>query len=89
MWGLAGPVQTDEGWAVLMKTGHRAPTLRPLEREREQIKNRLYNERRSQAILNFVNDLEKKAKVEINEANLKQVKPTMEPSRPPAPQHKH
>ena len=89
MWGLAGPVKIDDGWAVLMKTGHRSITLRPLDRERERIKNRLYNERRSQAILDFVKDLEKKAKVEINEANLKQVKPTMEPTRPPAPQHKH
>ena len=89
MWGLAGPIKIDKGWAVLMKTGHRQAVVRPLEREKEQIKNRLYNERRSSAILDFVTSLEKKANVQINEANLSQVKPTMTPTRPPAPQHKH
>ena len=89
MWGLAGPIQTDLGWAVLMKTGHRQAVVRPLEREKEQIKNRLYNERRSSAILDFVTALEKKANVKIDEANLSKVKPTLVPTRPPAPQHKH
>ena len=89
MWGLAGPVKTDLGWAVLMKTGYRKPQVRPLDREREQIKNRLYNERRSKAILDFVNALEKKANVKIDEKNLAKVKPTMEPVRPPAPKHQH
>jgi peptidyl-prolyl cis-trans isomerase C len=89
MWGLAGPVKTSLGWAVLMKTGYRKAQVRPLDREREQIKNRLYNERRSKAILDFVNALEKKANVKIDEKNLAKVKPTMEPVRPPAPKHQH
>jgi len=89
MWALAGPVKTDEGWAVLMKTGHRAPIIKPFEREKEQIKNRIYNERRSQAILDFVKGLETRAQVKINDKNLGLVRPKMEPGKPPAPQHAH
>ncbi len=89
MWGLAGPIKTDKGWAVLMKTGNRDAVTRPLSREKEQIKNRIYNERRSEAIVNFVKKLEVEAKVKIDEANLSIVKPKMEPDRPPAPKHRH
>jgi hypothetical protein len=47
--------------------------------ERDHIKNRLYNERRVKALEKYVEELEKKAKVEINAANLAKVKIDMTP----------
>lgn len=83
MWQLSGVVQHPKGFAVLMKTGERAPLNRPLKMERDRIKNRLYNEKRLAAVNKYMEDLQKKAKVEIIKENLSKVKLKLTKSPPP------
>ena len=78
-WQYVGPIKIEKGWAIAMKTGEVDESSRPLAVERDRIKNRLYNERRVKALEKYVDDLEKKAKVEINDANLAKVKIDMTP----------
>jgi peptidyl-prolyl cis-trans isomerase C len=85
LWAIAGPIKTDKGFVVLMKTGQLEPIDRPLEMEKTGIRNRLYNERRTKAVEKFMDDLQAKAKVQINEANLAKVK--IDPSMGPVPPH--
>ncbi len=74
MWEVGGPVKTAQGQVVLMKTGHRPKLERPFETEKLRIKNRLFAERRFAAVNRFVEQLQAKAKVEIFEDNLGQVR---------------
>ena len=73
MWEIGGPVRTDQGFVVLMKTGHRPAVDRSFEAEKNRIKNRLFNERRFAAVNRYVEQLQAKAKVEVIEANLGKV----------------
>lgn len=73
LWTLGGPVQTQQGFAVLMKTGETQPIERSLDSERERIKNRLFNERRLKALEKFVEKLQAKASVKIFDKNLEKV----------------
>lgn len=79
LWRVGPPVQTDEGWVVLMRTGEMDAVNRPLELERNRIKNRLYNQRRLKAVEKFVDDLQARAKVQIIDKNLSQVKVDLDP----------
>jgi peptidyl-prolyl cis-trans isomerase C len=88
-WQLVGPVQLPadgkvKGWAVAMKTGEIEAIDRPLAMEKDRIKNRLYNERRMKALEQYVDGLQKKSKIEINDGNLARVKIDMsiEPGKP-------
>jgi peptidyl-prolyl cis-trans isomerase C len=74
LWSYAGPVKTERGFAVLMKTGELEAINRPVELEKVRIRNRLYNEKRMKALEKFVDDLQAKAKVQVNDANLAKVK---------------
>jgi parvulin-like peptidyl-prolyl isomerase len=83
MWTFAGPLKLDDKWAIVLKTGDMPGTNRPLEMERNRIRNRLYNERRLKAVEDFVKQLQESAKVEILEKNLAKVK-TKDAPQPPA-----
>jgi peptidyl-prolyl cis-trans isomerase C len=74
LWAVGGPIKTDKGWVVVMKTGQMAAVNRPLETESNRIKNQLFNERRLQAVEKYVAKLQAKVKVKIYEGNLAQVK---------------
>jgi peptidyl-prolyl cis-trans isomerase C len=73
LWAFAGPIQTGQKWAILLKTGDVTGVDKPLRMERDRIRNRLFNERRLQAVERFVKDLQSKAKIEILDGNLKKV----------------
>jgi parvulin-like peptidyl-prolyl isomerase len=79
LWRVGPPVQTEEGWVVLMKTGEMDAVNRPLELEKNRIKNRLYNQRRLKALEKFVDDLQARAKVQIVDKNLSKVKVDLDP----------
>lgn len=91
MWTVGGPVQTAQGWAILMKTGEIAARNHPFEMERDRIRNRLYNERRLQKVDQYVKDLQAKAKIEVLDQNLAKVKVKEAPHPPsslmPHPPH--
>jgi peptidyl-prolyl cis-trans isomerase C len=82
MWQFADPVQTSAGWVVLMKTGEIAAVNRPLEMEKDRIRNRLYNEKKIKVIEAFIEELKTKAKVTIDEANLAKVTLDLAPPHP-------
>ncbi len=79
LWSYGGPVKTEKGFAVVMKTGALEAVNRPLELERVRIRNRLYNEKRMKAMEKYVEDLQAKAKVQVNDANLAKVKISTDP----------
>lgn len=79
MWQLSGPVKVGDKFILLMKTGAREAVNKPLELESARIKNRLFQEKRIKATENFIEQLQAKAKVEINEENLSKVKADMTP----------
>lgn len=90
LWALGGPVQLEHGWAVLMKTGEMEAVNRPLELEKNRIKNRLFNERRLKAVEKFVKELQDKAKTSIVKKNLSKVKVRVTPvSGKHRPGHRH
>ncbi|MFH1131762.1 MAG: peptidyl-prolyl cis-trans isomerase [Pseudomonadota bacterium] len=74
LWNLDGPVKTERGYVVLLKTGESPEINRPLELEKDRIKNRVFNERRISSVNEFIERLHDQAKVTINEGNLAKVK---------------
>ncbi len=68
------PVRSERGWHVVMLTGRRSALHRTLEEVRRTIVNRLWRQKRDEAIAEFVEDLKRKAKVRIDEAALAQVR---------------
>jgi peptidyl-prolyl cis-trans isomerase C len=67
-------VQTAAGFHIVKLTGKRAALNRPLDVARRLIQNRLWRERREQAIEKFIADLRAKANVEEHLEHLSQVK---------------
>ena len=78
----AQPVKAGEGYHVLMLTGRRKALVRTFEEVKRQIQNRLYRDKRTEAMEKFVKDLQKDAGVQVNEANLNKV---MIDTAPPGP----
>ena len=74
LWQIGGPVKTAKGFAVVMKTGELQAVDKSLEQEKDRIKNRLFNERRTKAMESFIDDLQAKAKVQIDDKALEKVK---------------
>jgi hypothetical protein len=74
MWALAGPIQTDAGFVVLMKTGEREGVDRTIDVERDRIRNLVFNEKRMKALEKYIEELQKKAKVRVFEENIGKVK---------------
>lgn len=67
-------VQSDQGFHIIKLTGKRAALVRTLDEARRLIQNRLWRERREQAIEKFIAELRSKASVEEHLENLAQVK---------------
>jgi hypothetical protein len=87
LWAVGGPIKTEQGWVVVMKTGEMAAVNRPLSTERNRIKNQLFNDRRLQALEKFVAKLQARAKVKIFEENLAKVK--VQEKKAAKPDHDH
>jgi parvulin-like peptidyl-prolyl isomerase len=91
LWQLGGPVKTERGYAVVMKTGEMEAVDRPLEQEKDRIRSRVFNEKRLRAMEKFVEDLQARAKVQIDDKALAKVKVDLsaKPLRPRLSGHGH
>lgn len=87
MFDVAGPLKLDTGWAVIMLTGYRQARNRPLDLEKGPIRTRLYNVKQKLAVKKYVEDLHKKAKVQVLDENLSKVKIKVGPTKPPPHGH--
>jgi len=82
---VGSPVQTEAGFAVVKLTGRRKELNRTFDEVKKQIENRLYRERRTKGMEDFVTGLKAKAKVEIFEEKLALVPVDATPPGPGAP----
>ncbi len=71
---VAGPIAGGGKFFIIKQTGKRKPVTKPFESVAEQIRNRLYREKRRDALRGFVSKLKAGADIKINEANLRKVK---------------
>jgi parvulin-like peptidyl-prolyl isomerase len=67
------PVKTPQGWAILKLTGRRKALSRTFEEVKQQIRNKLYRDKRQDSMESFVKNLRDKAKVTIDESKLGKV----------------
>jgi len=70
----AGPIQTSGGWYVIRQTGLRKEVKKEYDEVKRQIQNRLFRDKRNEAMETFVTDLKKTSKIEIKEDALAKVK---------------
>jgi|JI10StandDraft_1071094.scaffolds.fasta_scaffold118856_4 peptidyl-prolyl cis-trans isomerase C len=68
------PVQSEQGWHIVQKTGFRRPYKRTLEDVKTSIRNKLFRVRKGQAMEAYVQSLRDGAKVEIDEAVVNEAK---------------
>lgn len=72
--GVAGPIKEPSGFALLVKVATQPARNQPLVAVRDQIKNRLFQEMRFEAVKGYADKLKEKAKVEIFDAELAKVR---------------
>ncbi|MSP63690.1 MAG: peptidylprolyl isomerase [Myxococcales bacterium] len=70
---VSGPVKTAAGLHIIKLTGRRKALTRTLDEVKAQIKNRLYRDKRTAAMEDFIKGLRAKAKVEVHEDRLAKV----------------
>ena len=70
---MSPPVRTAQGYHLLKLTGRRKALVRSLDEVKPQIKNRLYRDKRQQAMEDYVKKLREKANVEVHEDRLAKV----------------
>jgi peptidyl-prolyl cis-trans isomerase C len=72
---VSGAIDAKDGtWWVLKQTGRRKAMTRTLPDASQQIRNKLYRERRVDAQKQFIDGLRAKAKITVDESNLGKVK---------------
>jgi peptidyl-prolyl cis-trans isomerase C len=72
---VSGVVDAKDGtWWVLKQTGRRRAMVRTLAEATQQIRNKLYRERRVEAQKQFIDGLRAKAKITVDESSLAKVK---------------
>jgi peptidyl-prolyl cis-trans isomerase C len=67
------PVKTQAGYAILKLTGRRKAVSRTFDEVKEQIRNKLYREKRTESMEAYIKNLREKSKVSIDEARLAKV----------------
>ena len=67
------PVKSSAGWHIIKLTGRRKALVRPFDEVKQSIKNRLYRDKRTATLEEFVKQLRAKAKVEVHEERLAKV----------------
>lgn len=72
---VSGVVDVGDGtWWVLKQTGRRKAMTRSVPEAAQQIRNKLYRERRVEAQKQFIDGLRARSKISVDEANLSKVK---------------
>ena len=71
---VAVPVKSSQGFHLIQKTGFRRPYKRELKDVSDKIRVRLFRQKKSEAMLNYVKELRTKAKVDVDESVLSKVK---------------
>jgi len=83
---VSPPVRSTGGLHILKLTGRRKALVRTFDEVKPQIRNRLYRDKRQQAMEDFVKKLREKAKIEVHEERLaKVVVDSAGSSAPPLP----
>jgi parvulin-like peptidyl-prolyl isomerase len=78
---VAGPIQTSGGYYVIKQTGLRKEIKKTFEEVKRQIQNRLFRDKRTEAMDSFVAELKKNAKIDVKPDALAKVKvDTTQPS---------
>jgi peptidyl-prolyl cis-trans isomerase C len=70
---VAGPIKTDKGYHIIKLTQKKPGFARPLPEVKRQIQQRLFRDLRTKSMDEFIADLRKKTKVEIDEDKLAKV----------------
>ena len=73
-------IETKEGQAIVKLTGRRKALNRSFDEVKQQIRNRLYRDKRQDSMETFVKALREKAKINIDDAKLAKV--TIDPAAP-------
>lgn len=71
---ISGPIKTKNGVAILKLTGRRPALLRSVDDVRQQIRSKLFRERRAKLMDDYEKSLRKKAEVKVFTDRLSQVK---------------
>lgn len=71
---VSPPIKTQKGVAVLKLTGQRKALVRSLDEVRQQIRSKLFRERRQKLMDDYEKALRQKSRVEVHEERLPQVK---------------
>ena len=77
------PLKAGDGYWVISKTGDRKAFTRSFEEVKRQIQNRLYRDKRTKAMEDYVAELKRKANVKVNEDNLNKVQVDTSMGSPP------
>jgi peptidyl-prolyl cis-trans isomerase C len=70
---IAPPVKTSAGLAILKLTGRRKALVRTFDEVKQQVRNRLYRDKRTESMEEFVKKLREKSNVKIDESKLAKV----------------
>lgn len=73
-------IETKDGYAIVKLTGRRKALNRTFDEVKQQIRNRLYRDKRQESMENFVKALREKAKINIDDGKLSKV--TIDPAAP-------
>jgi peptidyl-prolyl cis-trans isomerase C len=71
---VAGPIETKGGWYVIKQTGRRKALSKGYDEVKRQIQNRIYRDKRTKAMEDFVNGLKSSAKIQLHEDALAKVR---------------
>ncbi len=77
------PIKTPTGWHIVQKTGIKRAYKRDFASVRRTIQNKLFHQKKGDAMDTFMAELRKKTKVDIDDAVLAQVKETAPKGPPP------
>ncbi len=78
---VAGPIKTDKGYYVIKQTGLRKAISKSFDEVKRQIQNRMFRDKRTEAMETFVADLKKAAKIEVRPDAIAKVQ--IDQSQPP------
>jgi peptidyl-prolyl cis-trans isomerase C len=80
------PVKTAQGLVILKMTGRRKALVRTLDEVKQQIRNKLYRDKRQESMESFVKNLREKASIKVDESKLSKVQiESAQPGQFPGP----
>jgi peptidyl-prolyl cis-trans isomerase C len=84
---VAGPIQTEQGYYIIKQTGLRKAISKSYDDVKRQIQNRMFRDRRTEAMETFVADLKKSATIEIKPDAIAKVQIDQTQQPPAQPGH--